>query len=366
SPVEIEFRTAGRLFVLAGTDWDGGAEVARTLEAIGRREPIPPLVTEVGTGFSVFSVTGRPGDRLLLPTQAMLVAARLTRLDRAPSPAAGRPDVLVIAGRPGCGTFSNFFQVLGQLRWAEQRGLAPVVYFNRVVCSWSEAGLHGARNAWDYLFRPVSFVTMADLVPDPRALEGLDAKAIAAALGGRAVVRDDYLGEDVGVAGRIDTRQRAIAAGLAARHVRVRPELLARAEKLHRRYLGGHFVVGVHQRGTDKVHEAAPVPFERYRYEIDRLLAAEPQARIFAATDDAGFLAALEHVYGARVVSTPSRRSRDGRPTHFGYPEGATEALIDVLLLAWSDHLVHGVSNVSAAVLVLNERLPHTDLSVNR
>jgi hypothetical protein len=79
SPVEIEFLTAGKLFVLAGNDWDGYHVAREWLAEHGYDERLPPADTVDGAGFEVWSLVGRAGDRFVLPTQVMLVADRLRR-----------------------------------------------------------------------------------------------------------------------------------------------------------------------------------------------------------------------------------------------------------------------------------------------
>ena len=108
-----------------------------------------------------------------------------------------------------------------------------------------------------------------------------------------------------------------------------------------------------------------PQPFESYVRALDDQLAGTPGARIFTATDCGRFLERLRARYGERVVYTAARRSRDGRPVHFGNSASAEEVLIDALLLARTRHLVHGISNVSAAVLAFNRTLSHTSLATS-
>ncbi len=79
SPVEVEFLTSGKLYVLVGTDWEGGRAATAWLRESGRRELIPPFETRRGTGFDVWSLAAEVGDRLVLPTQVMLVARHLER-----------------------------------------------------------------------------------------------------------------------------------------------------------------------------------------------------------------------------------------------------------------------------------------------
>jgi hypothetical protein len=79
-PVEIEFRTRGRLFVLAAPGWEGYGPAAEFLDGAGWRDSIEPLRTRDGTTFEVWSLYAEAGERLRLPTQVMLATAELVRL----------------------------------------------------------------------------------------------------------------------------------------------------------------------------------------------------------------------------------------------------------------------------------------------
>jgi hypothetical protein len=79
TPVEIEFQTAGRLFVLAAPGWEGYAPAAAFLDEAGWREPIEPLRTRDGTVFEPWSLVANAGERLVVPAQVMLSAAKLVR-----------------------------------------------------------------------------------------------------------------------------------------------------------------------------------------------------------------------------------------------------------------------------------------------
>lgn len=79
APVEIEFRGAGRLIVLAAPGWDGYARAAAFLDDAGWREPIEPLRTRDGTMFEAWSLVAGAGERLTVPTQVMLAAQELIR-----------------------------------------------------------------------------------------------------------------------------------------------------------------------------------------------------------------------------------------------------------------------------------------------
>jgi len=77
SPVEVEFLTPGKLYVLVGNDWDGYRLATDWLCKTGFREKLPVVETRRGTGFEVWSLIGDAGEHFVLPTQVMLVADRL-------------------------------------------------------------------------------------------------------------------------------------------------------------------------------------------------------------------------------------------------------------------------------------------------
>jgi hypothetical protein len=77
SPIRVELRGGGKLYVLVGTDWDGYHPATAFLREHGYREHLPALRTGRGTGFEVWSLVGEAGDRWELPTQVMLVAREL-------------------------------------------------------------------------------------------------------------------------------------------------------------------------------------------------------------------------------------------------------------------------------------------------
>jgi hypothetical protein len=81
TPVEIRFRTGGKVFVLAAPGWHGYAPSATFLDDAGWREPVEPLRARDGTVFEVWSLHGTPGERLTIPTQVMLAGQELVRID---------------------------------------------------------------------------------------------------------------------------------------------------------------------------------------------------------------------------------------------------------------------------------------------
>ena len=79
SPVEIHFLRSGKLYVLVGTDWDGYHSAAAWLSARGTKEMLPLATTARGTGFEIWSLQGSVDERLVIPTQIVLVGDGLVR-----------------------------------------------------------------------------------------------------------------------------------------------------------------------------------------------------------------------------------------------------------------------------------------------
>ena len=79
SPIEVDFQSDGKVYVLVGTDWYGYRPMTQWLATAGYREPLPALTTALGNTFEIWSVIGEAGERVIIPTQAMLVADQLRR-----------------------------------------------------------------------------------------------------------------------------------------------------------------------------------------------------------------------------------------------------------------------------------------------
>lgn len=77
SRVDVEFLSPGRLYVLAGTDWDGYYFATAWLGGNGQVERMPLVETCHRPAFEVWSLLGDRGDQFVIPTQVMLVSEHL-------------------------------------------------------------------------------------------------------------------------------------------------------------------------------------------------------------------------------------------------------------------------------------------------
>lgn len=259
-----------------------------------------------------------------------------------------------------------FFQVVGLIRYAERHGLEPVVYFNEATCWWGPDGYNGSRNAWEYFFEPVGAVSATELfgARDRRFLEHAPVAQLQAAFP-HDLVMSDYILDCVGHYDHTEAQRQEYAA-IVERRIRVKAEVLARLDPVTIDTLS-RGATAVHCRGTDKNRESPRQSVHDYYAALEERV--DPSHRLFVATDDASFLQWMTATYGSRVLSTGALRSDDGTPLHLGShrgPRRAEECLLDVLLMARCQHLVHGNSSVTNGVLVFNRAMSHDALHLPR
>ncbi len=270
------------------------------------------------------------------------------------------------------GLFSEFFAVLGALRYAERNGAAGV----KVEFS-SDLYRDPARDAnwWSYFFAPLMW--LGPPRPDPPVV-----RADGWTRFGPHAWNDSWTAQIIpGNAGRrpypIDSSaEMHEAARLTARHIRPQPALLARlGERWTAHTAPGDFVVGLHYRGTDKItaYPYRSPDYRLYAEQLERVLARhQPKAwRVCVATDETEFIDWAVGRYGDRVFFQPDApRLSSGDPvarrtgTHKnlalpGYLKGET-AVLDCLLLSRCHHLIKNRSSLSDISLAFNAALPWT------
>ena len=172
-------------------------------------------------------------------------------------------------------------------------------------------------------------------------------------------------------------RNREMAGAVIAKHIRVRRNIAEEADRLWQSCFSQeeHPILGLHIRGGDKSgpwrHPIDPV--EAYLPYVSAFLRANPRGKVMLATDDAKLAAGVLHgdwpplVRSAVIMPQPITKDRNLRggmrpkPCLLDAPCGKYEqgltVLLDILLLAKCDYLVHGESAVSEAALYLQPSL---------
>jgi hypothetical protein len=268
------------------------------------------------------------------------------------------------------GLFSEFHSVLGALVYARARGAAGVrVDFRSPLYVDSACG----PNWWSYFFeRDTMRVDGATTsVPEIRL------ERIVTKYGRYGGFSDIVQGETPYLYPMTFGLDRQTLHALVETHATVRQALRQEAARAARElFEPGAFVVGVHYRGTDSVHRwtgvlqhyrRTAVPHAAYIDEVRRALGeAAPRAfQVFVATDETAFVETARREFPGRVVLIDAPRAgADGRAVHLSasaspYEKGKT-AILDALLLASTDYLVKGRSNLSDASLIFNPNVPYS------
>jgi hypothetical protein len=310
------------------------------------------------------------------------------------SPAAERFHVIC---ERDVGLFSLVQQVIANVPWAMKESRIPVVYFGENTCYWTPNGYRDRHTVWEYYFRPLVPGYAASNIPEPiRKVIRADRPSpneIGQTVDGAFFV-SRHFGDHPQLRGVTlpipyqwddpsdDLRVKAKA--IVDEFVRPRAYIRRKADEFYARHMAGHYVVGVHARGTDATSQQERRSFRqgslvlsRYVRALERLLHREPMAKIFVASDEQASVDYLADAFGSRVVTHESIRHQGGEPAGQG-PSGwimpayiagdrdtaarnGEDAVIEYLLLSRSDHLVHNGSSLARTVLLNSPALPHTN-----
>jgi hypothetical protein len=145
-------------------------------------------------------------------------------------------------------------------------------------------------------------------------------------------------------------------------HIRVRSAFVQRADEIWQSRMAGRFCLGVHVRHVYHENECPrPVPpVDAFVSRARRLLPRDSRTAVFLATDTAEAVEPFEVAFGNELVLQPgvSRAGPGEGQLHHAQSvprvELGAEVLIDALLLARCDVLLHVVSNVATAVGYMN------------
>ena len=295
------------------------------------------------------------------------------------------------------GLFSLIQQVISNIPWALRENRIPIAYFQERTCYWTPKGYRDAHTVWEYYFEPIIPSHPASSIPEhirrmvslnfPEHLEtgyfADERTFVTCNLGDHADLRGKallipYLLDDP------DDAVRREASEIMRAFVRPRAYISEEADRFFRERLDGRYVIGVHVRGTDAVssgetrpHRQGSLQLAKYVRQIKDLLKAQPEARIFVASDAQSSVDCLKKAFGSRMVAYDSIRHLRGEaagagPTGWVMPSyiardrdqaarSGEEAVVEYLLLSRCNCLVHNGSNLARTVLLKVPGMPHVN-----
>lgn len=293
------------------------------------------------------------------------------------------------------GLFSLIQQVVAQIPWALQENRIPIAFLGERCTYWNPEGYAGADNVWEYYFEPVLKDYPAAII-DPKTAVRIRADFPQHLKIGRFIDEVHWVsnnfGDNIRLIGKTiripyewadpSVRVRKRTAEVIEHYVRPRNYLQEKVGEFASAHFRGHFIIGVHARGTDSIGDGEQRAFrrgslvlERYLKKIQRILNGQPEARIFVATDDQRTLDWFIGCFGDRVIAWDSLRHEAGPasgqgPTGWLMPayisndpaqaaRNGEEAIIEYSLLRKSNLLVHNGASLARTVLLAQPELVH-------
>ncbi len=250
-----------------------------------------------------------------------------------------------VIGARRYGLFSLFFQVLNHIAWCEVANKQPVVYWDQ-LCLYFEPGESlGAANAWEYYFEPLSTATY---VPGDEIH-----RKYAMPQNGSMTFSNKA---------KLKKNARAVAHRIIQQYIHIKSDVQVIVDDFYTACMRGKFLIGIHLRGTDKCREITPVD-PRFLLEAAQGFAerhAGKDVAFFVASDEERLVTMARSFLDKPVIVYDAERSVNGKAIHtekYNQMRHGLDILVEVLLMARCNVLVHTLSNVSHAALCFNPEL---------
>lgn len=155
---------------------------------------------------------------------------------------------------------------------------------------------------------------------------------------------------------------------LIKKYVHLKPDIKKDVKSFVKKNFKGHFVIGVHHRGTDKILEVPLVSYAKTLQALNDVIdglseSSLKKLKIYVATDEQSFLNYMLSIYPSQIIHGNFVRSTDSSSLHGGshhyannYQKGK-EALMECLLLSKCKVLIYPQSALSLASTKFNPRL---------
>jgi hypothetical protein len=183
------------------------------------------------------------------------------------------------------------------------------------------------------------------------------------------------------------------------KRLNLKNDIKEKVDSFAKKYFDGR-VIGVHVRGSGGNHGGSAyfrklyeteqnVPFSKFFQEVDKQISTNSDTKIFVASDSDLVISRFKNRYGQRLIQSESMRTESGEMHHSSMVESfkkflkdvvnlkamnlkqlidsykierkreeiGIDVIVDACLLARTDYLIHGSSNVTNFVLCKNPYL---------
>jgi len=247
------------------------------------------------------------------------------------------------------GMFSVLCRIPHVIAWCESNGKIPVVYWNQSCPYYHAGGFNGSTNVWEYYFEPVS---------GEKYVPGDEITCSLFVSGGHLMPPTHKEAQSW------DHRDfRKKIKPYVDKYLKVKPEIQKKVDAFYEDHIKGRKTIALHLRGTDKATEIQPVALEDLCSIANEYAAKSPGCQFFVCTDELSLLTRAQELLHGEVIAYDAFRSRDGNPLHLDHSHEQSPAqlgedvIIEVLLMARCDLLVHTWSNVSLGAMYFNATL---------
>jgi hypothetical protein len=257
------------------------------------------------------------------------------------------PTTLVIRNR-NVGFFSNFNAVVDNLVHRLGRdGIEAARVDWRAIEGSSQFpyGTATHRNLWDTFFEPLPFPVFPDRTIETDTFE-----------------KFTITGRSAYAAYKLKRRWRQQYHRAYARYVKPRRRLLDKVERIYGSRMDGHYCIGVHWRHSGHGEGPFPIPdTDVFVARVKKLVPKDRSWRVFLATDTQTAVADFDSAFNDRLVvqaGAARTQSTSESQLHHGHESPSTalgeDVLVDCLLLARCDAMLHVTSNVATAAGYIN------------
>ncbi|MBT4870366.1 MAG: methyltransferase domain-containing protein [Candidatus Diapherotrites archaeon] len=303
-----------------------------------------------------------------------------------------KPNLTIYYGRDA-GLFSLLIEFSKFLYENNKKQTPDIVipYWTKKTCYWDPEEHNGERNVFDYYFQLKKTEHIEDYFPvlNDHVKSAMELKRD---LENNLIKNNDYNIKFINIPEKRFGLSRVNPPDFDFRDFfTIKLHIIKKVEKFVEENFKGKKVMGVHFRGpghnieikrqlinlgyncdsnSSPEGEITAVPYKEYFRLINRFIRRNPESKLFVTSDDSTILNRIKLRYGDRVIEYPAFRTKGGEmhllkkqnklPKVSGFKLGE-DVLVEALLLAKCDVLIHQKSNVSNFIKLWNKELIAVD-----
>jgi hypothetical protein len=261
---------------------------------------------------------------------------------------------------PWAGFYANYLYVAGHIVYALRKGYIPVIDMENYRTLYNEDGMFmGTKNSWEYYFQQPYGKTVEEAMRSHNYI-----------LSDFSTMREYIPYRDGKSFFEIDWEKAASLVNVMQKFMTPNKDILNDVDLFVKSHFIGKKVLGVHYRGTDKKvcvkNHFLSASLKNYITQVERCIKEESPDLILLCTDDKEAISVFTEKYSGKVVFSNAFRAEEGDTEGIHLKKGETrknhnyllgrEVIIDAMLLVQCNYFIFSHSNVTTAVMFLNNQ----------